>query len=187
MRYGKNGLDAEEQGGSMPAVDDKTVEELAQLAVSKANAAANHALAAHQEIGRVAAAVARLEGNYSSLAQGQRELFEAMQEGFVKLAGHVREQQRSLSDLQEGLAETPDDNTQIRSVKALAKQATGELEAKVAALEAAKLAEDKANQVKLDTAKAAKEKWEKRFASLVATVTAGVAIALILRFVFHIH
>lgn len=140
--------------------EDLTTEDLARLAVSKANAAANHALAAHQEIGRVAAAVARLEG-------GQREILVAVE----KLNSR-----RSLPDLSTALAERDDDTTLVRNAKQAARDALTE---KVAALE-------KERDDKIAAEKDSAKHYKRLFIGAIIVSTVGLIFTLISTQVFHL-
>lgn len=190
--------------------EERTAEEWAEFAAQKAEQAAkdaqqakqysqvgsNHALNAHREIGTLAATVARLEGRVDGglkdLRQGHADIVSAMTMGFEKLAGRVREQQQSLSDLAE-LAEAPEDDTLVRNVKTVAREATSELaekvkklEADAAAAEAAKAAEATKRANEVAELKKDRKKWVHLFVGATLAGLVAVVAPLVLHYVFRV-
>jgi signal transduction protein with GAF and PtsI domain len=130
----------------MPREEDRTAEDWARYAAKKAEHAADHALDAH-------AAVGRLAGDVGRLTTAVTELRTELRDGLGKLDGKVRKHQKSLSDLQEVVADDPADDTQIRALKATVKELDAERQ----------------------KAEKRKEFWVKFAAS---AVSAGIAVAI---------
>ncbi len=109
-----NGSVDEEEGEPMPREENRTAEDWARYAAKKAEHAADHALDAHDAVGRLARDVGNLTG-------AVKELQDEVSEGFSRIDGlsiKVRKHQRSLTDLQEASEDDPADNTQVRTLKA---------------------------------------------------------------------
>lgn len=157
----------------------------AEVAVAKASAAANNSLDGFQRIGELTTAIARLEVSQETLAGEMRT-------GFADLRGKVRDHAQSLVDLQE-LQEQPEDDTTIRTVKAVARDAVqgkidkiDEAERRVKVLEDARKAEEDAKRQAIQKAELAAEKWKERFWTTVFTIIGLVVTSILLKQFFHI-
>lgn len=157
----------------------------AALAAEKAQVAANNTLDGFQRIGELTSAMARLEASQEVLAGEMRT-------GFAELRGKVRDHAQSLVDLQE-LQEQPEDDTTIRTVKAVARDAVqgkidkiDEAERRVKVLEDARKAEEDAKRQAIQKAELAAEKWKERFWTTVFTIIGLVVTSIVLKQVFHI-